>query len=208
MTNPIPDKFKDFFINTLPTIILLSYYGLFAYAHISNYLSTGRTSSIFIAILESMVVIMVLMRQRPKTVTTAPEDWLVAIGMTVSPLFLMPSPIGHEFWLFQILQIIGVLVSIGGLLTLSTSFGIVAAKRTLKSDGLYKYVRHPMYAGYSISLPAFVVQNPTLLNFIAISIFFGLLFIRVQAEERLLSQDPVYATYMTQTKWRIFPGIW
>jgi protein-S-isoprenylcysteine O-methyltransferase Ste14 len=205
---PKPNTLQDWCINVIPSLILLAYFSYFAYVHGLNFLTTGRLSSLFIVILETMVIFMVLIRQRPKVVTKIPEDWLVAVGMTVAPLLLMPSAVSHEHWWLQGFQIAGIIFSIGGLWTLSTSFGIVAAKRTLRSDGLYKYVRHPMYAGYTLSIPAYVFQNPNMINFLAFIIFFGFMFIRIQAEERLLSKDPAYADYMTKTKWRVLPGIW
>jgi len=31
--------------------------------------------------------------------------------------------------------------------------------------------------------------------------------LRILAEERLLSQDPEYAAYMTTVRWRLIPGV-
>jgi hypothetical protein len=34
------------------------------------------------------------------------------------------------------------------------------------------------------------------------------LFYRIRAEERILSQDPGWSTYVDSVRFRVFPGLW
>jgi len=83
----------------------------------------------------------------------------------------------------------------------------VALTRGIKRGGLYRYVRHPIYAGYIITYAGFILQNLHVQNAAVIALFLIFLILRIFAEEEFLAQDPVYADYMTKTRWRLFPGV-
>ncbi|MGA2091716.1 MAG: isoprenylcysteine carboxylmethyltransferase family protein [Endomicrobiales bacterium] len=80
---------------------------------------------------------------------------------------------------------------------------------TVVSTGLYRYVRHPMYA---TSLLFFVSTALLLGSWCGIMVgllFAPLLGIRAVLEESLLrNQLKGYADYMTQVRYRFIPGIW
>jgi len=105
-------------------------------------------------------------------------------------------------------QVTGMVISLTGLFSLNKSFGLVAAHRGVKTGGLYSVVRHPIYAGYFLSFGAFLVQNITLINVLIYGVFVTLEILRVRAEERVLSQDPDYASYARKTRWRVLPSIY
>jgi len=80
----------------------------------------------------------------------------------------------------------------------------------LITQGVYRYVRHPMYAalflysiGQALVLPNWVV-GPS--NLVAFGILFAL---RIGAEERMMLETfgEEYAAYMARTK-LLVPGIW
>jgi protein-S-isoprenylcysteine O-methyltransferase Ste14 len=80
----------------------------------------------------------------------------------------------------------------------------------LITQGIYRRIRHPMYAalllyslGQALVLPNWVV-GPSYL------VAFGLLFcLRLGPEERMMLEEfgPEYLRYVEQTK-RILPGVW
>lgn len=78
----------------------------------------------------------------------------------------------------------------------------------LKSDGLYGFVRHPLYFAWAL----FVFTSPTMtatrLTFALIST--GYLALAIPWEERSLLQTfgPAYAAYQTKVRWRMIPGIY
>jgi len=75
--------------------------------------------------------------------------------------------------------------------------------------GLYRYIRHPMYAGaalYFIGAPLVMGSLWGLIGSAALT--FGIA-VRALGEEAVLKADlPGYADYMVKTPWRIVPGIW
>lgn len=189
-------------------VALALYYSYFAYIHLSAFVTTYRFSSLLLVVFEALIIFCLLFRSLPKDVSFSLYDWSIALGGTLAPLLLRPAPIMHDHIIWQIIQAGGIFISCIGLLSLNKSWGIVAANRGIKTTGLFGHVRHPVYAGYFISLTGFVLQNITLLNAIMWLFFAMFSLLRMQAEEKFLSKDPAYAAYMKSVKWRILPRIW
>ncbi len=80
---------------------------------------------------------------------------------------------------------------------------------TVVSTGPYRYVRHPMYAGFLL----FMIGTPLLLGS-GYGILLGLAFMMVVArravlEERTLQKElRGYAEYMSKVKYRLIPHVW
>ncbi len=90
-------------------------------------------------------------------------------------------------------------------MSLNTSIGMTAANRGIKTGGLYRLVRHPLYLSYMIAFGGFVLNQMTWHN---VMVYFAALLLwvmRILAEERLLTRDPKYQDYTTQVKWRLVP---
>ena len=164
-----------------------------------------------IMIAETAVVIFVLARRPTEAISLRLGDWFLAITATYTPMLIQPAdtpaalhaliPLGIG------LALAGNLVQIAAKLFLRRSFGIAPANRGIKTDGMYKIVRHPMYAGYLLVHIGILLLMPTVLNFVIYGISWCAQILRLLAEERLLSQDPAYRELMTKTRWRLIPGI-
>jgi protein-S-isoprenylcysteine O-methyltransferase Ste14 len=138
-----------------------------------------------------------------------PAHYFFALAGTLLPLALQLTPSNPGLWTQISLPIeaIGISISLFAIATLGRGFGIIAANRQIQTRGLYRFIRHPLYTGEALWLAALVLQNLSILN--------GLLFVvqsacqikRIWDEEALLQRDPDYATYMTQVRYRIIPGI-
>ena len=77
------------------------------------------------------------------------------------------------------------------------------------STGLYRYVRHPMYADACL----FFLGTPLLLGswygVLCVPVFAGLFAYRAVREERVLREElEGYSAYMARVKYRFFPGVW
>ena len=138
-----------------------------------------------------------------------PVIWVVSRVFSFAEYSLRPWPLAA-----------GVLCLAGGLWLLHRSHSDLGTywsvtlelreNHRLITQGIYRYVRHPMYAAlflYSIG-QALVVPNwvvgPSYL------VAFGILFaLRIGAEERMMLETfgDEYAEYMTKTK-LLVPGIW
>ena len=164
-----------------------------------------------IMIAETAIVIFVLARRPTEAISLRLGDWLLAITATFTPMLIQPvdTPAAlHALIPLGIgLALVGNLVQIAAKLFLRRSFGIAPANRGIKTDGMYKLVRHPMYAGYLLVHIGILLLMPTALNFVIYTIGWWAQILRLLAEERLLSEDPSYRDFMTKTRWRLIPGI-
>jgi protein-S-isoprenylcysteine O-methyltransferase Ste14 len=105
------------------------------------------------------------------------------------------------------ISVCGLVVVIGGKVSLGRSFGLMPANRGVVSTGLYRLVRHPIYMGYLISHVAFVLANPALWNLIALVTADIALLARAVCEERTLGLDAAYREYRERVRWRVIPGV-
>lgn len=189
-------------------IILIFFYGLFAYRFSVSFLETHSISTLLYLIYELIIISMIAMRTLPSIVSTSVFDWIIAFVGTLAPLMMRPIAGSDDDIVFVCLQIAGIIISMIGLISLNKSIGMVAANRGIKVSGLYGLVRHPLYAGYFLSIGAFLIQNFSLLNISIFVVFAVAQILRVFAEEKVLIKDPEYEEYTKRVKWRIIPYIW
>jgi protein-S-isoprenylcysteine O-methyltransferase Ste14 len=158
---------------------------------------------------EGLVVVFLLLRRRTEQISMRWQEWLLALSATVAPMLVQPGvgmSLVSPFWC-AILLLIGTIIQVHAKLTLGRSFGCVPAHRGLKLNGPYRYVRHPMYAGYLLGHVAFLMMNPTVWNVVAYATCYGLQIPRLLKEERLLEHDPQYRVYQSAVRYRLIPGI-
>lgn len=194
-------------LNFYSGIILAIAFVIFAVNHFSGFRRTHDVTLLLFCLSETLAIIFLIFRSDPKTVSVNHLDWLVGIAGTFAPLFLRPAAWGiapHAKYAIAA----GVLIQIAGLVSLNRSFAIVAAKREIKTGGLYRIVRHPLYASYLLTLSGYVLKNTNILNLILYVVSIGLLFIRVFREEKHLAQDIQYREYMQKVNYRIIPFVY
>ena len=186
------------------TLLLAGIWIMFCCSHVLAWQHGGELSSLLFAGSESLVAMLFLLRDRPAAVSDAPLDWLLALAGTAAPLLF--TPVGNGLLPGGALLIAaGVLLQIGGLLSLNSSFGLVAARRTVKTGGLYRLVRHPLYASYLLMYLGYVLVNTSVANLLLVLLGAALLMARMLREERFLSRDVHYLHYMRQVKYRLIP---
>jgi protein-S-isoprenylcysteine O-methyltransferase Ste14 len=158
---------------------------------------------------QGLVVAFMILRRRPTMVTTRPWDWFIALMGTASPMLVAPggqsltSPAVGVALIFA-----GLGLSVWATLSLRRSFGLAAANRGVVQSGAYGVVRHPIYAGYLLGDVGFLLMNPTARNFGLYLLALGLAVARIQAEEKLLRADPVYAAFMARVRYRLVPWLY
>lgn len=144
-----------------------------------------------------------------ESVEQKPKHWFFALSGTLLPFLmsLTPYKITWLIWLSVPLELLGILLAIVALFTLGRSFGIIAAKREIKTHGVYQVIRHPLYAGEALWFLALVLQNPSRMNIALFIVQSACQCSRILEEERLLGKDLVYARYIREVRWRIIPGV-
>ena len=105
------------------------------------------------------------------------------------------------------LIVLGTTLQIISLISLNRSFAIVAAKREIKTEWMYRIVRHPLYASYALLFGGYVLVHTTLLNLLVYTVMMIFLCIRIFREERHIAQDPSYCIYMFDVRYRLIPFV-
>lgn len=176
----------------------------FAYAHFQAFLLTHQVYLVLIFASETLTAFFYIARRIPETVSVRLSDWLLAASGTFLPLLLRPDTQPLFEWASYLMGV-GVLLQILGMLSLNRSFAIVAAKRTIKTNFMYRWVRHPIYASYLIILSSYVLVNASWENLLIFALTLGCLVGRILREEAHLSADTAYLDYMQRVRYRLVP---
>lgn len=181
-------------------------FGSFAYAHLLMFQRTHESMLLLFCFSELLTAVFLVFRSSPETVSTVRFDWIVGVAGTFAPLLLRPAPWGiAPFGRYAIVA--GVMIQVAGLISLNRSLAVVPAKREIKTKGLYRYVRHPLYASYFLTLSGYVLMNTTLQNLAIYAVTMVLLLIRVFREEKHLELDSSYRDYMHRVNYRVIPFV-
>lgn len=170
--------------------------------------SQFRFSVLMLAILYALVGVIALVRRPPQRISMSLEDICITIVGTYSPIMFIGVGNQEETIIFQAVGLVGLSIAILGVIALNASFGLLPADRGVVRGGIYRYIRHPIYAGYFISATAFLVQNISAWNLAFFALFFLGETMRLIREEKLLRMNPDYLEYMQKTRWRIVPYVW
>lgn len=204
--NALPTLLRSKRANFAGAVVLAWAWGMFSYAHTLAFLSSGDWTYLLFAASETLAAVLFLLRSEAVTVSADPTDWLLAISATFAPFFF--SPAADALLPDARLALVpGIAIQIAGLASLNRSYGLVAAKRTIKTGGMYRFVRHPMYASYLLSFTAYVLANTSAANALTYVVALALLLLRMLREERHLGLDPLYRAYMQQVPYRVLPWI-
>lgn len=173
----------------------------------NEFARTGHITGLLLLVSELLVVLLTVVRRPAAVVDRAMGTRLVAATSMVGIYFIRPvgTPLAPDLATAGV-SAAGLLVIIAAKLTLGRSFGLMPANRGLVIRGIYRVVRHPIYAGYLVTHAAFLVAHPTVWNAALLVTSDTALLVRAVYEERTLARDPVYVTYMEQVRWRVLPG--
>ncbi|WP_395400074.1 methyltransferase family protein [Pseudoduganella sp. UC29_106] len=155
---------------------------------------------------ETLAAALFLLRSKPVAVSAHAGDWLIGIAGTFGVFMFVPAGYGL-LPPAKLLLLLGCLLQIAGLLSLNRSFALVAAQREIKTGGMYRLVRHPLYASYMLGFVGYVLSNTSMRNLAVAVVVTLLLLARIVREERLLQQDPAYRAYMRRVPYRLIPLI-
>lgn len=165
-----------------------------------------------VAGIQTMILIITMVfRRTPVRVTPNPWYWLLAFVATYGILvFVAFGPRGTPIVpviLPNALVLASVALMIYARVSLGRSIGYVPADRGIVTSGPYRFVRHPIYSGLFLTLFAFVLRVYSPLNALLLAIIVGLFMLKSVIEERFLRDNPEYAAYMKQVRYRWIPGI-
>lgn len=190
-------------------LIVIALFTLLAIRIGSDFLATGRLTGLLLLASETLVVVLTVLRRSTRIVDRSYRARLVTGLSLLGPFLVRPSAVVALVpeLLTVGLSAVGLLVVIGGKVSLGRSFGLMPANRGVVSSGLYRLVRHPIYMGYLITHVGFLAANPTPWNLVMILTSDLVLMWRAVCEEQTLQKDPAYQSYQQIVRWRVVPGV-
>ena len=158
---------------------------------------------------ECAVVAITLFRRRAQRIDLSLYAVLIALVGTTAGLMVQPDPSGPvPPWIGGLVMIVGGLLSIAAKVALNRSFGLAAANRGVKREGPYRFMRHPMYAGYILTQAGFLMCHPSAWNMGVYLIAWTVQLLRIHAEEKVLMDDVAYRDYARTAPFRLVPGVY
>jgi protein-S-isoprenylcysteine O-methyltransferase Ste14 len=170
--------------------------------------STNLEAALLV-ISELLGVFLILTRRFTTTVSMRPLDWALSFMAVNAPLLVVPAA-ASTFLPLPIattLMLAGMIIQILAKLTLWRSFGLIPANRGIKTKGPYRIVRHPMYAGYTLTHIGFLLGFPSLQNSLLYLAVFLIEIARIFREELILTRDPLYRAYASHVRYRLLPRV-
>jgi protein-S-isoprenylcysteine O-methyltransferase Ste14 len=177
-------------------------------------LSPGFSVTDWIYVCSNLLVLGIALTRRPAQV----QDRSVGAGVAVlvsytysyAQVMLLHHLPGHVAWPEGglVLVVIGASLSLVGLISLGRFFGVRPALRGLATRGAYRLVRHPLYLAYMIQDIGYNLHEWSIGTLILVAVGWASMVYRIDAEERVLSNNADWATYAGRVRYRLLPGVW
>lgn len=140
---------------------------------------------------------------------------LRAFLSTIFPVFLLPCLLRAEGGSTGMLAVAGVALELCGIafsqvsrIYMGRSFGILPGNRGIVSNGPFRLVRHPIYAGWFLLTVGYLASYPSQANCLITLATIPFMMWRIRLEEDLLTADPDYRTYSRTVPFRLLPGVY
>ena len=188
-------------------LVAAGLYLVFAGTHLQAFAATPRPSLLVVVGIETLVAVLFLFRAPASRASFSLYSWITTLGGTLLPLLLRPAAADHDVLLGQVIQCAGGALAVLSLASLRRSFGLLPAVRGLRFGGPYRWVRHPMYAAYTVQNAGYLLSNATAWNVSVAVLALAFQVLRIYNEERILASEPAYERYMRETRWRLVPRV-
>lgn len=157
---------------------------------------------LYLALQAGLVAVNFIKRKSPTRCASRFQEGIAWIGAAI-PLFIQIQK-GYAPVL-EWLAIAGVAISIMAIFRLDRSFGIAPADRGLVSNGIYGFLRHPMYLGELLAIAAAALSSLSVWNMAILFVSIVTTVLRISWEEKIIGG---YSAYAQQVRWRLIPGVW
>jgi protein-S-isoprenylcysteine O-methyltransferase Ste14 len=197
-------------LDIVERLIVIGLFVQFAWHAASNFAQTSQVISLMMIVSEALPVAFVLFRRPSQMLSAHPLDWSVGIAGTMMPLLVRPSATSSALIPVVgclLIMIAGIYLEIAAKLSLGRSFGIIAANRGVRTKGPYRFIRHPMYAGYLLTHIGILMAMPTWRNAALYSMTLIFQLWRMEREECVLRRDADYCAFAQRVPYRLLPEL-
>ncbi len=176
---------------------------------VNDFTRTHRMTGLLLLVSESLVVVLTVVRRRTVAIDRSVAAAIVTTVSLVGPSLVRTSAAGGLVpdSVTVVFSSIGLFIVIAGKITLGRSFGLVPANRGVVSSGVYRYVRHPIYAGYLLTHLAFACAHPTIWNWAVLIIADTALIVRAVRRARARDRRLVSVALSSAVEWHLVPGV-
>lgn len=190
--------------------LALAFATVFVYRGIHNFLlDPNRLNVLLLTVSEGLDFLWLFLSRRPLVRDWNPLTVIVSLIAGFGSGFISFRP-GAAFMPINVvapLQCLALAMAIWGKLSLGRSFALLPANRGVVTRGAYRYVRHPIYAGYLMGHILFLLSNFSIYNLAVYSIITLFQLHRILREEAILAETPEYREYTSMIRYRLIPGI-
>ena len=156
-----------------------------------------------------MMGAMSIVRIPPRAVMMDARAFASTLAVLVLPCLVRPvlPSIGMMAWAGIALEVFGVGLSQVARIYMGRSFWILPGNRGIVSKGPFKFVRHPIYAGWFLLTAGYLLSYPSRANLFIMIATLPFMMWRISLEEELLVDDPEYREYEGRVNFRLIPGV-
>jgi protein-S-isoprenylcysteine O-methyltransferase Ste14 len=199
------------FLDLLERVFILVLYTQFARTFIMSFIAHPSVFLLPLVFSETLPVIFILCRKPSSNVSRNPVDWLLGMAASIMPLLVVPGSGSAHGTIVMVAvvfcMLFGAILELAAKVVLGRSFGMVAANRGVVTNGPYRFLRHPIYAGYTLVHAGFLLASPSAYNAVLYVSTLTLQIARIVREERVLMNDEAYREMATRVRYRLLPGI-
>ena len=158
----------------------------------------------------ALMGLLALIRLPPRSSTVTPLTLLATTVSIFVPALMRPEDPSHGLLALGAVavELIGVALGQVSRLYLGRRFALLPANRGVMTRGPFRYVRHPVYAGWLILSIGYVMAFPSVRNGLIVVATMPFILWRIVQEETLLAEDPEFRDYLAHTRWRLIPGLY
>ncbi|CDX16997.1 Isoprenylcysteine carboxyl methyltransferase [Mesorhizobium plurifarium] len=169
----------------------------------------GRLNILLLMISDALTFIWLLLARRPLVRDWSPFTVFISLtaGFGSGLVSLQDGTAIIPLYIAATLQFLALWLVVWGKMSLGRSFAILPANRGVVTSGAYRFVRHPIYAGYLAGHILFLLSSFSLYNFTVYATITLFQIHRILREERILALTPEYRDYLGRVRYRLCPGI-
>ncbi len=181
----------------------------FAWVMLSRNARVTSLVDILLVVSEAFPFVLILLRTKSETLSQRPMDWLLGITGGTLPLLVQPAAIAPLLspGICFAVMVTGTAIQLAAKVILGRNFGVIAANRGVVTLGPYRFVRHPMYLGYTITHIGFLLSMPSISTVMLYATTLIVQVFRLLREEQVLMRDSAYRTFASRVRFRLVPGL-